>query len=341
MTASFVVGQWVRGARFYGRCSLRAAILEGEHPRSWIAGLRRVGKTSLLRQLELELTARGAVVLFLDLQGLESPADLARGLADAWLDGPAALTGSPFFGETAAFDRLDACLDGLASTASSPAPFWLLIDEGDEVAAAEARRSGLAAAVGSLVERVSAERASESPRRGHVVLASSLRLADRVAAMRTADDLRWLDAFEAPRWLGALARGEAEALLRQRQAPPESRSGFDDGAVTAIADAAADHPMIVQMLAKRALECGSVEDAVARLAGERTLEHLFAVDFALLGEGERRALRSAGGPSGAPKEHVPVRLVDLGLVAEAEPGRASVRSPLLRDWLCRGEPLGP
>jgi hypothetical protein len=347
MTASYVVGQWVRGKRFYGRRALRSAILEGGRAPIWIAGLRRVGKTSLLRQLEDELTRRGAVVLFLDLQGLESAADLERGLVDAWLDGPAATTASPFTEGDSALDGFGAWLD----RRTDDVPFWLLIDEADEAATPDALGSGLSAEVGRLVEQVSrlaAPRSGDGNSEGHsrVVLASSLRLADRVAEWRATpssepEGLAWLGAFGAPRWIGAMTRAEAEELVRQSQAAADLRPALDDRDVVAICDAAADHPMLLQLVAKRAVELAGVEAACVHLGKERTLEHLFEVDDALLDARERAALRAASRLEGVSRDAVPSRLFELGLVAQlarsapSANDRVVVRSPFLRDWLRR------
>ena len=48
----FVVGQWVRGERFYGRAAQIAEILDGHRNCIWLLGTRRIGKTSLLKQVE-------------------------------------------------------------------------------------------------------------------------------------------------------------------------------------------------------------------------------------------------------------------------------------------------
>ncbi|MGB6361252.1 MAG: hypothetical protein WBG64_01150, partial [Thermoanaerobaculia bacterium] len=65
----YVVGQWVRGNRFYGRAAQLAEILEGPRDSFWLLGTRRVGKTSLLKQLEqlaVESPERGYLPLFWD-----------------------------------------------------------------------------------------------------------------------------------------------------------------------------------------------------------------------------------------------------------------------------------
>ena len=87
-TIPFIVGQWVRGESFYGRRELLAEILDGRRDRLWLLGSRRIGKTSLLRQLE-HLTVsgdRGFFPLFWDFQGAEGPEELQFELRDALLD---------------------------------------------------------------------------------------------------------------------------------------------------------------------------------------------------------------------------------------------------------------
>ncbi len=42
----YVVGQWVRGDKFYGRTRLIEEILEGPRNSIWVLGTRRIGKNS-------------------------------------------------------------------------------------------------------------------------------------------------------------------------------------------------------------------------------------------------------------------------------------------------------
>ena len=85
----FVVGQWVRGARFYGRAAQIAEILDGPRNWIWLVGTRRLGKTSLLKQLEHLTTTepeRGFVPIFWDLQGAEDAGELHAALREALYD---------------------------------------------------------------------------------------------------------------------------------------------------------------------------------------------------------------------------------------------------------------
>ena len=88
-SSAFVVGQWVRGGKFYGRAALLDEILEGPRNSIWLLGTRRVGKTSVLKQLEY-LTADPEnsrfCPLFWDFQGAEDLQELHEGFVDSLWD---------------------------------------------------------------------------------------------------------------------------------------------------------------------------------------------------------------------------------------------------------------
>ena len=52
MRNPFIAGSWVRGDNFFGRGAMLQEILEGERDSLWVVGARRLGKTSLLKELE-------------------------------------------------------------------------------------------------------------------------------------------------------------------------------------------------------------------------------------------------------------------------------------------------
>lgn len=78
MRNPYIVGRWLFGPDHYGRQRVLDYLLNVEEPATWVVGTRRMGKTSLLRQLEwLTRHPDSALVpLFWDLQGCETPADL-------------------------------------------------------------------------------------------------------------------------------------------------------------------------------------------------------------------------------------------------------------------------
>ena len=79
MRIPYIAGRWVRGRDHYGRRRLINYLLSVDDPAIWLIGTRRMGKTSLLRQLELETNTEESelVPLFWDLQGCESFDDLS------------------------------------------------------------------------------------------------------------------------------------------------------------------------------------------------------------------------------------------------------------------------
>jgi hypothetical protein len=82
MRNPYIVGRWLVGKDHYGRQRLIDYLLAIPDPAVWVVGTRRMGKTSLLRQLEW-LTDRPDspfVPLFWDIQGCETPDDLSYDL---------------------------------------------------------------------------------------------------------------------------------------------------------------------------------------------------------------------------------------------------------------------
>lgn len=82
MRIPYIVGRWVNDRHHYGRQRLFGYLLDTPSAALWLVGARRIGKTSLLRQLEF-LTgspASGYVPLFWDMQGCENSGDLSMEL---------------------------------------------------------------------------------------------------------------------------------------------------------------------------------------------------------------------------------------------------------------------
>src|SRR5258708_8088639 len=72
MRNPFIAGSWVRGDNFFGRSGILREILEGERHSLWILGARRLGKTTLLKELEHRVQQSSQspfVPLYWDLQG--------------------------------------------------------------------------------------------------------------------------------------------------------------------------------------------------------------------------------------------------------------------------------
>jgi len=80
MRNPYIVGRWLRGDDHYGRHKLIDHLLNTEDQATWLVGTRRMGKTSVLRQMEWTVEhdpASRYVPLFWDLQACETAPDLA------------------------------------------------------------------------------------------------------------------------------------------------------------------------------------------------------------------------------------------------------------------------
>lgn len=80
MRNPYIVGRWLRGNDHYGRHKLIDHLLHTEDQATWLVGTRRMGKTSLLRQLAWSVDndpLSRYVPLFWDLQACETAEDLA------------------------------------------------------------------------------------------------------------------------------------------------------------------------------------------------------------------------------------------------------------------------
>lgn len=308
----FVIGQWVCGPRFFGREAEIAEIL-GAHQRwLWIAGLRRIGKTSLLKQLDhLAAADPRRLPLFWDLQGVGGVEELGLTLTDALLDAEEMLGRRGISLEEVEDSDVFASLEKLRRALQGrDTELLLLCDEADELMPLDRAAPGLVARLWQAVEGFEAAR---------VVLASSLRLCDFGS-----EDL--VERFEKPRSLGAMTDGEARALLRQSPS-------FDERTVEALRHACGNHPMLLQIAAKRCLELGDLEEALRQVAADRAVQHLFAVDFALLAPAEQEFLQSlaAGRPEG--EEKAGRRLRELGLIGGDTGCGLVIRNGFLAAWL--------
>ena len=88
MRIPYVVGRWVRGKNHYGRERLTEHLLHAPDSAIWLLGTRRMGKTSMLKQLEMvtDTAECSYVPLFWDMQGCEGVHDLSDELYYVLMD---------------------------------------------------------------------------------------------------------------------------------------------------------------------------------------------------------------------------------------------------------------
>lgn len=321
----WVVGPWVRGERFYGRSVLLES-LESAGPRlRWLAGCRRVGKTSVLRELERRALAAdaGPIPLVLDLQGVESAADLDAAVADAALDlEPAAAA------RLGVLDGLEglaaaAVIDVITERASrGPLPVLMLVDEAESLATVAAVDPDAVAALGARLAGCGGIR---------TVVASSVRL--EIVARRL-PGLDWLvPALASPEWLGPLAPEDAAGIVVQGQVPPEDRPPLPEGAVERVLTLAGGHPLLLQLLAKRVAETGDPAAAEQAVASEPAVRSLVEVDLRLLPELDRATVSAVvlGESVSAAGDRVEM-LVALGLLRRNGHGRLVPGNAAVARW---------
>ena len=285
--APYVVGQWVRGSTFYGRAALLQEILHGHRNCVWLLGTRRIGKTSILKQLEL-LTSQtpelGFFPLFWDFQGAEEPDDLHESFEESLLD---------------AFDRLDELgidpdrveADDLFSSLSRlrrelrsrDRALLLLGDEVEELVTIHAKQP-------RFLRRL--RRAMQSAENIRTVLASKIKLWE--LADEETSTSPFLHGFTPPLFVYGLEDEEARGLVRQDQLPADARPQLSEAVVEEIRSRCSNHPYLMQVLGERFSELGNLADAVEQIANDPMVSHFFSVDFEMLTESERDVIRLIG-----------------------------------------------
>ncbi|MEM7584341.1 MAG: serine/threonine-protein kinase [Acidobacteriota bacterium] len=336
----FVVGQWVRGERFYGRSQQLEEILDGPRNCLWLLGTRRVGKTSVLKQLE-HLTARdpgrGYFPLFWDFQGTDDPQELHLEFADTLLDAEERLEALDIPLEEVEADDLFVSLGRLRRRLRARGlTLLLLCDEVEELIRLNKKAPALLRKL---------RRAMQSREGVRSVLASSIRL--WALAEPSADTSPFLHGFTPPLYIETLKDDEARALVRQSQLPAERRPDFDDTTVELIRQRCANHPYLIQLVGKRCLELGDVEEACSEVATDRMVSYFFAIDFEMLSDADRtvihRIAEQRSSSSASLHQRLPLesgsvgdslhRLEHLGFIRRDPERRFALANYFFRRWL--------
>jgi DNA-binding winged helix-turn-helix (wHTH) protein len=344
----FVVGQWVRRENFYGRAAIIDEVLGGNRNWLWLLGTRRIGKTSILKQLEyLALTSPelGFLPVFWDLQGADSPEDFHLDFADALLDAEEYLNA---VGISLADVRADDCFDSLGrlrrKLLAKDHRLLLLCDEVEELIQLNRQDP-------SILRKL--RRALHSRDGIRSVLASSSRLWQ--LARTDEDTSPFLDGFTPPLAIGALEDDEARQLIRQTQLPETARPDFDNEDVERIRLQCGNHPYQIQLLCRRTLDRENLEEAIEEVAHDRAVHFFFSVDDELRSDTERIVLRFLADQPGASLEKISSHagassddattslstLCELGLIEKNPGGRYEIASQFLKRWLTEGATTPP
>jgi len=272
----FIAGSWVRATNFFGRADVLRDILEGGRDSLWVVGARRLGKTSLLKELEYrvqESRETPFAALYWDLQG---SAD-ARGLADTLLG---SVEDSEAFRR--ASDVSVESLEGLPvaemlttlirRTVRSGWRLLLLVDEAEELLTVSRSDAGVLPRLRRVLQKGPDVRA---------VLTSTKRLAriDERADIATSP---FLQGFIPPVYLTPLANDECRALL--------ARGRFSEDETRLVMERSSNHPFLVQLIASRLFESHDVAATLDQVADDEMVANFFSVDFQTLEPRERTIL---------------------------------------------------
>jgi len=339
----YITGAYVTGSNHYGRWHLLDYLLRSEGRAYWVVGTRRIGKTSLLRQLEL-LAAAGDryVPLFWDMQGCESFTCMGGYLSDAVRDHlerfePLGVTDAMLAEE----DPL-ALLSTLRRLARRAGRELLLLGDETEALIGAARDEPAA------MQRFHRQLTGGAGLR--VVFASTrqiYRMHDVCCDWPTSP---FLSGFDMSQTLGSLETEAAEALIVQAQAPEDSQVHAPAAIVGAITGATNNHPFLVQILCSRLF----AEDRTLRLPTEEDmrvdpiLAGFFEHDFRQLTQTDRGIVLAVhrGGPTtqaelgtidGDNAAELAQRLCNLEALGYLRPtgddGRVAIGNLFLASWL--------
>ncbi len=294
MRNPYITGAYVTGSNHYGRGDLLDYLLRSEGRAYWVVGTRRIGKTSLLRQLELLAAASDRYVpLFWDMQGCEAFTCMGGYLADAVRDHlerfePLGVTDAMLAEE----DPL-ALLSTLRRLARRAGRELLLLGDETEALIAAARDEPAA------MQRFHRQLTGSAGLR--VVFASTrqiYRMHDVCCDWPTSP---FLSGFDMSQTLGSLEPEAAEALIVQAQAPDGARVRAASEVVGAITRATNNHPFLLQILCSRLFaEDGTLwppDDDDMRV--DPILAGFFEHDFRQLSQTDRRIVLAVhrGGPT--------------------------------------------
>lgn len=283
MRNPYVTGSYVTQQRHYGRRELLDFLLHGESRAYWVVGSRRIGKTSLLRQLEILAAESDLLVpLYWDMQGGDTMARLGQYLLDAVCDGG---------------ERFDAL--GVSTAACTQDDALVLLNMLRRAATRAGRQLLLLCDETEALVKV-AEAEPEAAQRLHnqLTAAPGLRvvMTSTRAIYRLHDVCRnwptspFLFGFDISQTLGSLRPDEAHSLILQLETETPVRAEPD--VVDTVSECTNDHPYLIQLLCSRLFQADGWLRAVTDddLQVDPVLRSFFQTDFASLTEADRRVV---------------------------------------------------
>ncbi|HEX9116314.1 MAG TPA: hypothetical protein VGA61_09620 [Anaerolineae bacterium] len=283
MRNPYLAGPYVTGRSYYGRQALIDYLLHGAGPAYWVVGSRRIGRTSLLRQLDLLAGQDGQwLPIFWDLQGCDSFKRLGQYFAAAVGERAEQFLGLDLTPEAIAHEDVLVLLPRLRRAARKAGREVLLLCDETE----------------ALVRIAQGAPRSMQRLHGELTAGNGLRLvAVSTPAIYALHDVcrEWptssfLSGFDMAQMLGGLAPQDAYRLILQAQEAEPVRVAPD--LIEKIRSHTNDHPYLIQLLCSRLFQESGRLRAVQDddLAIDEGLAGLLAADFALLARADRRLL---------------------------------------------------
>lgn len=336
----FVVGQWVRGSKFYGRAGQIEEILEGPRNWVWLLGTRRIGKTSFLKQLEL-LTSNESpcryLPVFWDFQGADELEELRRSFNEALLDASERLEAVGLSEEEMQGADLFESIGRLRRTLRSKGlKLLLLCDEVEELIKLNQKDD-------SILRKL--RRTMQSHEDIRSVLTSTIRL--WALSEQGGDTSPFLHGFTPPVYLRGLEVEDSRRLIHQENLPGDRRPEIDSASAERIRILCDNHPYLMQIVCKQLLELGDLDQALEAVAADQMVSYFFSVDFEMLSRSERDVLRVIGDASAASSDSLLtrlntepgslsgalLRLEQLGYIRRDGKGRFVLVNDFFRRWL--------
>jgi hypothetical protein len=286
----FIAGSWVRGDNFFGRAGILREITEGERDGLWVVGARRLGKTSLLKELEyraLHNAQMDFVPLFWDLQGSGDVRGLADNLLGSVEDSEsfrrATSVGVDDLEGLGVFDMLTTLL---RRTVRSGWRLLLLVDEAEEFLTVARQDPSVLPRLRRILQKGPELR---------TVLTSTRRLA-RIDERTDFDTSPFLLGFIPPLYLTPLAPEEARALLL--------RGHFSEEETATVTQRTANHPFLLQLIASRLFESRDLGATLDQVAADEMVSNFFSVDFQTLDPIERQLVEEAARTGGRTRKEL-------------------------------------
>jgi hypothetical protein len=275
MRNPFIAGSWVRAENFFGRTDILRDVLEGERDSIWVVGARRLGKTSLLKQLEFrvfESAHTPFVPLYWDLQGSADSKGLADGLLGCVEDSESFRRATDIAVEDLeGLQASDMLTTLVRRTVRSGWRLLLLVDEGEEFLT-------VARTDPWVLPRL--RRVFQKGPEVRTVLTSTKRLA-RIDERTDFATSPFLQGFIPPVYLTPLDAAEARALL--------ARGRFSEDEIRTMMERTANHPFLLQLIASRVFESRDLASTLDQVAADEMVSNFFSVDFQTL-DGQERLL---------------------------------------------------